>query len=398
MTRRVSIFGATGSIGENTIDLIARDPSAYEVVALSGGRNVKRLAEQARSLNASLAVTAFEEALPELRALLSGTGIETAAGPEALVDAARRPADWIMSAIVGFAGLPPGLAALEQGTTLALANKESLVCAGPLLMATARRHGARILPVDSEHSAVFQALVGEEMSAVERVIITASGGAFRDWPLENLPDATLAEASSHPNWDMGQRITIDSASMFNKSLELIETREFFDIAPEQIECVVHPESLIHALVGFNDGALMAHVGPPDMRHAIGYALHWPERRELPVARLDLAQIATLTFRPPCTKRWPALALARTVMDIRGLAGAAFNGAKERALDGFIAGQIRFTDMAGVVEDVLDTLSAKGGLENAAITLDAVREVDQVSRIYAAEAIEARAASTAGLRR
>ena len=392
MTRRISIFGATGSIGENTVDLIRRDPDAYDVVALSGGRNVARLAEQARALRAEIAVTAFPEHLPALRDALAGSGVDAAAGPQALEDAARRPADWIMSAIVGFAGLPPGLAALEQGATLALANKESLVCAGPLLMATARKHNARILPVDSEHSAVFQALVGEEMSAVERIVITASGGAFRDWPLDKLPEATLAQASSHPNWDMGQRITIDSASMFNKSLELIETREYFDVDPEKIECVVHPESMIHALVGFNDGALMAHVGPPDMRHAIGFALHWPERKRLPVERLDLVKLGALTFRAPCETRWPALALAREVMRIRGLAGAVFNGAKEQALDGFIAGQLRFTDMASVVEEVLDTLSAKLRLENAAITLDAVRDADHLSRITAREAIAARAAA------
>ena len=372
MTRRISIFGATGSIGENTVDLIRRDPDAYDVVALSGGRNVARLAEQARALRAEVAVTAFPEHLPALRDALAGSGVDAAAGPQALEDAARRPADWIMSAIVGFAGLPPGLAALEQGATLALANKESLVCAGPLLMATARKHNARILPVDSEHSAVFQALVGEEMSAVERIVITASGGAFRDWPLDKLPEATLAQASSHPNWDMGQRITIDSASMFNKSLELIETREYFDVDPDKIECVVHPESMIHALVGFNDGALMAHVGPPDMRHAIGFALHWPERKRLPVERLDLVKLGALTFRAPCETRWPALALAREVMRIRGLAGAVFNGAKEQALDGFIAGQLRFTDMASVVEEV--------------------RDADHLSRITAREAIAARAAA------
>ena len=392
MTRRISIFGATGSIGENTVDLIRRDPDAYDVVALSGGRNVARLAEQARALRAEVAVTAFPEHLPALRDALAGSGVDAAAGPQALEDAARRPADWIMSAIIGFAGLPPGLAALEQGATLALANKESLVCAGPLLMATARKHNARILPVDSEHSAVFQALVGEEMSAVERIVITASGGAFRDWPLDKLPEATLAQASSHPNWDMGQRITIDSASMFNKSLELIETREYFDVDPGKIECVVHPESMIHALVGFNDGALMAHVGPPDMRHAIGFALHWPERKRLPVERLDLVKLGALTFRAPCETRWPALALAREVMRIRGLAGAVFNGAKEQALDGFIAGQLRFTDMASVVEEVLDTLCAKLRLENAAITLDAVRDADHLSRITAREAIAARAAA------
>ncbi|AOZ69414.1 1-deoxy-D-xylulose-5-phosphate reductoisomerase [Rhodobacter xanthinilyticus] len=379
--RRVSVFGATGSIGVNTLDLLTRQggAEAYQVVALTGGRNVDLLASQARSLRAEIAVTAHEDCLPALRAALHGSGIEAAAGAGALVEAAERPADWVMSAIVGAAGLAPGFAALKHGTTLALANKESLVTAGPLLLAEAARHGARILPVDSEHSAVFQALVGEEISAVERVIITASGGAFRDWPLERLARATVAEASTHPNWAMGQRITIDSASMFNKALEVIETKEYFQIAPEKIEVLVHPESLVHALVGFADGALMAHLGAPDMRHAIGYALNWPARRDLPVARLDLAAIGALTFRAPDLTRFPALALAREVMAIGGTAGAAFNAAKEAALDAFIAGQIGFLDMARGVESVLSEMSARQGLGNVAISLDNVMATDAEAR-------------------
>jgi 1-deoxy-D-xylulose-5-phosphate reductoisomerase len=379
MTRAVTIFGATGSIGQNTIDLIARAPDRFRVVALTGGQNIARLAEDARRLGAELAVTADPARLDELRAALAGSGVEAAAGPDALIEAATRPADWIMSSIVGVAGLAPGLKALEQGTTLALANKESLVTAGPLLMATAARHGARILPVDSEHSAIFQALVGEEMAAVERIVITASGGAFRDWPLERLAQASVAEASSHPNWDMGQRITIDSASMFNKALEVIETREFFGVSPDQIEVLVHPESLIHALVGFRDGALMAHVGPSDMRHAIGYALNWPERAELPVERLDLARIGQLTFRAPDPARYPALALAQQVMAQGGLAGAVFNGAKERALDAFIAGHVGFTDMATLVARVLDRLASQSGLVDDEITLDNVARLDHLAR-------------------
>ena len=384
--RRVTIFGATGSIGASTIDLISRRPADFDVVALTGGRNIDALARDAKALNADLAVTAHPECYNALKTALSGTSVEVAAGQDALVEAATRPADWIMSAIVGAAGLPPGLKALEQGTTLALANKESLVMAGPLLMATARKHGARVLPVDSEHSAVFQALQGEDMSAVERVIITASGGAFRDWPLEKLANATCAEASSHPNWDMGQRITIDSASMFNKALELIETKEYFGVLPSQIETVVHPESLIHALVGFRDGALMAHVGPPDMRHAIGYALNYPDRTELPVDRLDLTQIGQFTFRKPDQARYPALAIARGVMEIGGHAGAAFNGAKEAALDAFISERIGFTDMAEVVGDVIEFMSGES-LGNAAFTLDSVTEVDQMARNQANELVE-----------
>ncbi|NSY38214.1 1-deoxy-D-xylulose-5-phosphate reductoisomerase [Leisingera sp. ANG59] len=387
--RKISIFGATGSIGQNTIDLIRRAPEAYDVVALTGGANIARLAEDAVALHADVAVTAFDDRLPDLRAALAGTGVEAAAGEAALVEAAARPADWVMSAIVGAAGLAPGLEALKHGSTLALANKESLVCAGKLLLETAEKHGARLLPVDSEHSAVFQGLVGEDIEAVERIVITASGGAFRDWPLEDLPKASLAQASSHPNWNMGQRITIDSASMFNKALEIIETREYFGVRPDQIEVLVHPESLVHALVGFNDGALMAHLGAADMRHAIGYALHWPARQDLPVERLDLARIGQLNFRVPDPARYPALRQAYEVMERGGLMGAAFNAAKERALDEFIAGRIRFTDMAAVTAAVLERIETEGGLIDAAMTLDNVTRVDHVARKQAARAAEER---------
>ncbi|MEI4231530.1 1-deoxy-D-xylulose-5-phosphate reductoisomerase [Roseovarius sp. D22-M7] len=387
--KRVSILGATGSIGQSTIDLIGRDPAAYDLVALTGGRNIAQLASDARRLRADIAVTAHEDLLPELRGALAGSATEAAAGPAALVEAAHRPADWVMSAIVGVAGLAPGLAALQQGATLALANKESLVAAGQLLLRTARAHGARILPVDSEHSAIFQALVGEDASAVTRVVITASGGAFRDWPLARLAQATVAEASSHPNWDMGQRITIDSASMFNKALEVIEAHEFFGFAPDQIEVLLHPQSLVHALVGFCDGALMAHVGPPDMRHAIGYALNWPHRRPLPVPALDLAAAGVLEFRAPDETRYPALRLAREVMGEGGLAGAIFNAAKERALDHFIAGHLRFTDMSAVVDEVLSDLAATSDARNDAPTLDLVAHMDHLARHRADMATETR---------
>lgn len=386
--RRVSIFGSTGSIGCNTVDLIERNQKDYEVVGLSGGRNISKLAAQAKSLNAKIAVTAYDDCFDELKDALAGSDIAVAAGTEALLEMAEMPSDWIMSSIVGAAGLAPGLKALEQVSTLALANKESLVTAGALLKQTASVHGARILPVDSEHSAVFQALVGEDISAVERVIITASGGAFRDWPTERLASATLAEASSHPNWDMGQRITIDSATLFNKAMELIETHEFFDIEPSRIEAVVHPESLIHALVGFNDGALMAHVGPPDMRHAIGYALHWPDRKHLPVDRLNLVEIGKFTFLEADESRYPALAQARWVMEEGGLAGAVFNAAKERALDAFIAGEIGFLDMAAVVADVIEIMSGEG-LGLASITLDTVQDADSSARRYASESVQKR---------
>ncbi|WP_340269929.1 1-deoxy-D-xylulose-5-phosphate reductoisomerase [Sulfitobacter pontiacus] len=388
--KKVSIFGATGSIGQNTIDLIARAPDAYDVVALTGASNITQLAEDAQRLNAQLAVTAHEHLLDDLRDALSGTGVEAAAGTQAINEAAARPADWVMSAIIGAAGLAPGMEALKQGATLALANKESLVCAGQLMLDTAMAHGATMLPVDSEHSAVFQALIGEDISAVERIIITASGGAFRDWPLEKLADATLEQASSHPNWDMGQRITIDSASMFNKAMEVIETREYFRVDPDQIEVLVHPQSMIHALVGFNDGALMAHIGPPDMRHAIGFALHHPDRTHLPVERLDLAKIGSFDFRAPDDIRWPALRLAREVMARGGMAGAVFNAAKEVALDGFIGGKLRFPQMAEIVEDTMEALFPDNGVIDAAITLDNVAQVDHLARQAAWAAITKRA--------
>jgi 1-deoxy-D-xylulose-5-phosphate reductoisomerase len=285
---------------------------------------------------------------------------------------------------VGAAGLVPGLRALRQGSTLALANKESLVTAGTLLMQTAADHGARILPVDSEHSAIFQALNNEDIASVERIILTASGGALRDWPMEALATATVAEAMAHPNWAMGQRITIDSASMFNKALEVIETREFFGVEPAQIEVILHPESLIHSMVGFRDGAIMAHMGAPDMRHSIGYALNWPERAELPVARLDFAQVATLTFRAPDLNRFPALRLCRDVMETRGLAGAAFNAAKEVALDHFLAGGVGFMQMADMVEETLSRLSADLCPRNSVLALEDILGMDHLARVRAGE--------------
>ena len=383
--RSVSVLGATGSIGESAFDLLMRSGGAdrWRVVALTGGRNIARLAGMARALRAEIAVTAHPELLDDLRAALAGSGVKVAAGAGAIVEAADRPADWVLSAIVGAAGLPPGLRVLERGGTLALANKESLVAAGHLVMGTAARTGARILPVDSEHSAIFQALGTENLDHVDSVTITASGGAFRDWPLEKLAGATVAEASTHPNWAMGQRITIDSASMFNKALELIETREFFGVDPARIKVLVHPESIIHAMVSHRDGGTLAHLGAPDMRHAIGYALHWPERADLPVARLDLAALGSLTFRAPDEIRWPALRLARETMAAGGAAGAVLNGAKEQALDDFLAGRIRFTEMADAVEAVLDILTARAGFTTSPGDLATVLDWDQQARQQAA---------------
>ena len=375
--RRISVFGATGSIGENTLDLLT--PGSVHIVALTGGRQVDRLAAQARRFDADIAVTAHPECYGALKEALAGTRTQVAAGADALAEAADRQADWVMSAIVGAAGLVPGMRALAHGGTLALANKESLVTAGPVLMASAARHGATILPVDSEHSAVFQALTGEDPAGVERVILTASGGPFRTWPAERMAAATPAEAVAHPNWAMGRRISVDSASMFNKALELIETREFFGFDPDRIEVIIHPQSIVHALVGFRDGGMMAHLGPADMRHAIGYALNWPRRDHVPVARLDLAQLAQLTFEAPDEARFPALRLARAVMEARGLAGAVFNAAKEVALDHFLAGGVGFADMAAIVEFVLNRLSGEMRRDNARLTLEDVIAMDDLAR-------------------
>ena len=380
--RRISVFGATGSIGRNTLDLLT--PGEVEIVALSGGRQVDLLAAEARRFGAQVAVTCYPDCYDALKQALAGSGIEAAAGQEAVVEAADHPADWVMSAIVGAAGLLPGLRALRHGGTLALANKESLVTAGELLMAEARRHSATILPVDSEHSAVFQTLTGEDRSAVERVIITASGGPFRDWPLERLAGATPEQAVAHPNWAMGQRISIDSASMFNKALELIETREFFGFDPDRIEVIVHPQSIIHAMVGFSDGGILAHLGPADMRHAIGFALNWPGRAHVPVERLDLARLANLSFQAPDETRFPALRLAREVMAARGLSGAVFNAAKEVALDHFIARRLGFLEMAAVVEETMARVSGELCRKDAALGLEDVLNADRLARKKAEE--------------
>jgi 1-deoxy-D-xylulose-5-phosphate reductoisomerase len=382
--RRVSIFGVTGSIGASSFDLMMRAAGDFETVALTGGRNIAQLAHMARQLRAELAVTAYDDCLDDLRAALAGSGIEVSAGSAAILDAARRPTDLVISAIVGNAGLAPSFTALAHTKTLALANKESLVSAGQIMLEQAARHDTKILPVDSEHSAIFQALRGEDIAKVERVIITASGGALRDWPLEKLASASVAEASSHPNWSMGQRITIDSASMFNKAMEVIEAREFFALCPDQIEVLQHPQSIVHAMVGFLDGAVMAHLGAPDMRHAIGYALNYPDRAALPVARLDLAQIGNLTFTSPDLIRFPALRICREVMAVRGAAGGVFTAAKEVALDQFLAGQIGFMEMSAVVETTLDRLSGEIVMNNAPPTLATVLEIDHLTRMRAQE--------------
>lgn len=381
MRRRISILGSTGSVGQNTVSLIEEmgGPEAFEVVALSGAENVALLAEQARRLGARIAVTADESRLEHLRAALAGSGVEAAAGQAALADAASEPVDWGMSAIVGVAGLAPGLRLAEHGGILALANKESLVCASDLLHRTCAACGTKLLPVDSEHSAVFQALRGEAADDVERIILTASGGPFRDWPLARMASATPEQAKAHPNWSMGVRISIDSATMFNKALEVIEAHALFGVPPDAIEVLVHPQSIVHSMVGFRDGSIMAHLGPSDMRGPIGFALNWPERQRLPLDRVDFAVLGRLDFLPSDPERFPALRLAREVLEMGGLSGAVLNAAKEAALDAFLLRKIGFLDMAVLVEHVLETAGPAASAHGPGYGIEEVRLADAEAR-------------------
>jgi 1-deoxy-D-xylulose-5-phosphate reductoisomerase len=377
--KRVSIFGATGSIGQNTLDLIGRDPERFQVDTLTGGNQVDQLAQDAKKFGARMVVTAYDDHYQALKSALSDTDIQVGAGASAMKEAASRPVDMAMSAIVGAAGLEPGLTAMNAGADLLLANKESMVAAGALTRTTAQENNVALLPVDSEHSGVFQALQGERRDTIERVILTASGGAFRDYTLEDMQSVTPEQACDHPTWAMGQRITVDSASMFNKALEVIEAKELFDLAPEQIEVLVHRQSLVHALVEFQDAGIIAHVGPHDMRHAIGYALYGGKRANLPLERLDFTKIARLDFAAPDLKKYPSIDLAYQVMRAGGLMGAAFNAAKEKALDAFLARQIGFLQMSEVVKSVIDTLSDTDHGYEDALNLEHILGMDALAR-------------------
>ena len=377
--KHVSIFGATGSIGQNTLDLIGRDPERFQVDTLTGGHQVDQLAQDAKKYGAGMVVTAYDDNYQALKSALSGTDIQVGAGASAMKEAASRPVDMAMSAIVGAAGLEPGLTAMNAGADLLLANKETMVAAGALTRTTAQKNNVALLPVDSEHSGVFQALQGERRDTIDRVILTASGGAFRDYTLEQMQSVTPQQACDHPTWAMGQRITVDSASMFNKALEVIEAKELFDLAPEQIEILVHRQSLVHALVEFQDAGIIAHVGPHDMRHAIGYALYGGNRANLPLERLDFTKIARFDFAAPDLKKYPSIDLAYQVMRTGGLMGAAFNAAKEKALDAFLARQIGFLQMSEVVKSVIDTLSdTDHGFEDA-LNLEHILGMDALAR-------------------
>ena len=357
MKKKVSILGATGSVGRSTLDLLERAPERFEVVALTAKRNVEELASAARRTRARLAVIADPRRLGDLEALLEGSGCEAAAGPEALTQAAAGDADWVMAAIVGCAGLLPTMAAVEAGKTVALANKEALVTAGPLMTQAAQKSGARLLPVDSEHNAIFQCLAGNRLKDVARLILTASGGPFRGASEKHLREATPAQAVAHPKWSMGAKISVDSATLMNKGLELIEAHHLFRLPPEKIDIVVHPQSIVHSLVEFIDGSLLAQLGSADMRIPISYALAWPERIQTPAARLDLIELARLDFEAPDPERFPALRLAREALASGGGASVVLNAANEIAVEMFLAGRIGFIEIASTVEETLANFSA-----------------------------------------
>jgi len=359
--RTVTLLGATGSIGSSTIDLLRRDPARYQVEALTAHRNGAALARLARELGARFAAIADPDAFGELKAGLSGSRIEAGAGPAALVEAAERPAEWVMAAITGAAGLKPTLAAAERGATVALANKECLVCAGALFMRRAAAAGATVLPVDSEHNAIFQALSAGRREDVRRIVLTASGGPFRTFSLEAIRKVTLEQALKHPTWSMGPKVTIDSATLMNKGLELIEARHLFALAPEELDVVVHPQSVVHGLVEFRDGSVIAQLGSPDMRIPIAHCLAYPERMGTPAQRLDLARVSTLTFEEPDPVRFPALAIARRALVAGGAAPTVLNAANEIAVAEFVGGRLGFAGIAALVEATLDAADRSGAM-------------------------------------
>lgn len=386
--RRVSILGATGSVGLATLDLIGRaEPGTYDVVALTARSNAEELARQAvRHKAAHVAIADPQAGIALKQALSDHPEITIGIGEPAVVEAAAMPADWIMAAIVGAAGLRPTLAALQQGRALAFANKECLVCAGSLFMTEAARCGATLLPVDSEHNAVFQVFDGAQRSAIRSITLTASGGPFRTWSRERMMQASRADALAHPTWDMGAKITIDSASMMNKGLEIIEACWLFDLPPEQVDVVVHPQSIVHGMVEYADGSLLAQLGSPDMRTPIASALAWPERMAAPVERLRLAEIARLDFEAPDLERFPAIRLAREVIKAGGIAPAVLNAANEIAVESFLADRIRFLDIAACVEEVLALSAGDADMPRSLSAFDDVYAIDARARQLARDLI------------
>ena len=379
--KNISILGATGSIGQNTLDLISRSGEKFKVIGLTGANNIELLAESAIKFSADIVATANDEKYYELKEMLSEHRIEVCAGINGVLEVASRQVDWVMSAIVGSAGLLPGLRAMEAGANVALANKESMVAAGPIMKRVSEARGVRLIPVDSEHSAISQVIRGEDRDSLSKIIITASGGAFRNLTMAELIDVTPSQASKHPNWDMGQRITIDSASLFNKALEVIEAKEFFGLKSSEIEVLIHPQSLVHAIACYCDSSMKAHIGPPDMRHAIAYALYEEKRFNLPLEEVDLSKVGSLDFEKPDLLKYPALKLGFDVLEHGGLAGAAFNAAKEEALDNFLDHKLGFLGMAEVVRETIEYLNSKNQLSSE-IELDAVMDIDLQARLVA----------------
>ena len=372
--KTVSILGSTGSIGCNTIDLISRSRDKFRLEALTANNNVDLLAAQARDLNARLAVIANPDLYRDLKDSLSGSGIEVAAGSEALTEAAARPADWVMAAIVGAAGLAPTLEAVRRGATVGLANKECLVSAGEIFMKEVEHHGATLVPVDSEHSAIFQVFEFDQADKVERIILTASGGPFRTLDKDSMAGVTPDQAVAHPNWDMGAKISIDSATMMNKGLELIEAYHIFPIDEPQIEILVHPQSVIHSMVEYVDASVLAQLGAPDMRTPIAYAMAWPERMAAPSPRLSLAEIGSLTFEMPDLDRFPALRLAREALRAGGSAPITLNAANEIAVHQFLTGQLGFLEISETVEKTLEATPV-----SSIHTLEDVMQADEEAR-------------------
>mgnify|MGYP002780638005 FL=1 len=377
MKRRVAILGATGSIGRSTLDLIEAAPEQFEVVAMTAAANVQQLAADARRTDARLAVIADEALLPELREALSGTNIHAAAGITALAEAAAGEAEFVMAAIVGCAGLEPVMAAVDAGKTVALANKEALVTAGDLMIDAARRSGATLLPVDSEHNAIFQCLAGQDRDRVARLILTASGGPFRTFSADQMARVTPEQAVAHPNWSMGAKISVDSATMMNKGLELIEAHHLFGLPSERIDIMVHPQSIVHSLVEYQDGSMLAQLGPSDMRVPIAHTLAWPRRMETRVQRLDLVAVGRLDFEAPDEQRFPALRLARRALQEGGAAPVILNAANEIAVAAFLERRIHFPDIVGLVEQLLETMN-----EAAPRSISDVIELDRRTRAAA----------------
>lgn len=381
--RSVTILGATGSIGRSTLDLIDRNPDRYSCVALTAQSNVDALAQAAKRSRAKLAVIGDESRYAVLKEALSGTGIEAAAGSDAIIEAAERPSDIVMAAIVGAAGLRPALAALERGATLALANKECLVCAGDVVTTVARRHGGRLLPVDSEHNAIYQVFDFERPERVSRVILTASGGPFRTWALEDMRAVTPEQAVNHPVWSMGAKISIDSATLMNKGLEVIEASHLFPVSHDRFQVIVHPQSVVHSMVEYVDGSVLAQMGTPDMRTPIAYTLAYPERLETPCRRLDLADVGKLTFESPDFTRFPALNLALSALRDGGTAPAVLNAANEVAVQAFLDRRIRFLDIAAIVAEVLSGMPCEDAMD-----LETVLAADGEARCRAELAVVA----------